>query len=127
VSSPREQSEARETQQQSRLGDNIYQGRVVRLCELAGDEAVIDGFEFTDCFVRGPAVVVVQGEKTTLANSTFRGDPDSLLWEIPPERSTVIGAILVNNCVFDECTFEGVGFAGPPEFIRQMKQGIGVE
>ena len=126
VSSPREQSEARETGQASRPGDNVYHGRVVRLCQLAGDEAIIDGFEFTDCFVRGPAVVVVQGE-TTFAHSTFRGDPESLLWEISPERSSVIGAILLTNCVFNECTFEGVGFAGPPEFIQQMKEGIGAE
>jgi len=47
------------------------------------------------------------------------------LWEIPPERTEVIGAILLRNCTFEGCTFINVGFAGPPEFIEQVRQNLG--
>ncbi len=104
-----------------RPGDSVYHERVVRLCEIAGDEGIINGFEFTGCHIRGPAVLVVQD--STLDRPQLRGTADALFWEIPPSRTNVIGAILAINCIFDRCTFENVGLAGSPEFIRQMKQG----
>lgn len=105
--------------------DKIYQERVVRLCELAGDEGALDGFEFTGCQVKGPAVLVPRGG-VSITNSNLGGpSQDALLWEIPRSRPVVVGAIPVTNCAFDGCTFERVGFAGPPEFIETMRVDVG--
>jgi hypothetical protein len=63
-------------------------------------------------FRQGAAVLVIQ-DNATLAHSTFRGDPEVLLWEISPTRTMVVGAILLINTTFNGYTFEGVGFSGP--------------
>jgi hypothetical protein len=105
--------------------DKVYHEHVVRLCQLAGDDGVLDGFEFTGCQIKGPAVLALQGQ-TNLTSSNLGGPtPDAILWEIPHSRPVIVGAILVNNCTFDECTFEKVGFAGPPEFIEMISSGAG--
>jgi len=104
-------------------GDNVYRDAVIRISELAGEQGVLEGFVFEGCDLKGPAVVVPQG--SNFANSSLVGDPDALLWEIPPDRPEVIGAILVRNCTFEDCTFMNVGFAGPPEFIEQVRQSLG--
>jgi hypothetical protein len=102
--------------------DKTYESKVVRLTELAGDEAVLRDFVFIDCDVRGPAVILLRG--STLANSMLGGPADSVLWEIPAERMQVVGAILVENCTFEQCRFSGVGFAGPPDAIAQMRTEV---
>jgi uncharacterized protein YjbI with pentapeptide repeats len=107
-----------------RPGDNVYREEVIRISDLAGDRGVLEGFVFEKCELRGPAVVILQG--SNLANNNLMGDPDAFLWEIPPTRPAVIGAVLAKNCTFEECTFVNVGLAGPPEFIRQVRQNLGL-
>ncbi len=104
-------------------GDNIYRDVVIRIAEFAGEQGILESFVFEGCDLKGPAVLVPQG--SNFANSNLVGDPDALLWEIPPDRPGVIGAILVRNCTFDDCTFLNVGFAGPPEFVREVRQSLG--
>ena len=103
--------------------DKAYRGRVVRLTELAGDDGILEGFTFDDCTIRGPAVVVPQGT-TTFAHSNLGGDLDAILWEIPPERPRVTGAILAVDCTFEGCTFVNVGFAGPPELMTMFRSDV---
>jgi hypothetical protein len=105
--------------------DKTYTDKVVSLCEYAGEAGVLDGFRFEGCDIKGPAVVVLQGEGS-LVNCTFQGEPDALLWEVPVSRTTVIGVILLKACHFEQCTFINVGFAGPPDFITSMKRGSGI-
>jgi hypothetical protein len=50
---------------------------------------MLNSFVFEGCDLKGPAVLVLQG--SNFANSNLVGDPDALLWEIPPDRSQVIG------------------------------------
>lgn len=104
-------------------GDNVYRDAVIRITELAGEQGVLEGFVFEGCDLKGPAVLVPQG--SNFANTSLIGDPNALLWEIPPDRPQVIGAILVQNCTFEGCTFINVGIAGPPDFIRQVRQSLG--
>ena len=113
-------SDNRETVQP---GDNIYRDAVIRISEFAGESGVLDGFVFEGCDLKGPAVLVPQG--STFVGISLVGEPDALLWEISPDRTEVIGAVLARNCTFERCTFMNVGFAGPPEFIRQMRQSLG--
>ena len=104
-------------------GDNVYHDAVIRITELSGQQGVLEGFVFKGCDLKGPAVLVPQS--SNFANTNIVGDPDALLWEIPPDRPTVIGAILIRNCTFEDCTFMNVGLAGSPEFIDQMRQSLG--
>jgi hypothetical protein len=78
-----------------------------------------------NCHIDGPAVIVPQD--TWLSNSDLGGpSPDAVLWEILPERTVVVGAILAKGCTFDVCEFRNVGFAGPTGFIEEVKQGTGL-
>ena len=105
--------------------ERIYHHRVIRLCELAGDEGIISDVAFEDCDIRGPAVLVLQAtrpDSVRLQSNSFEGNMDAILWEIDPQtRPEVIGAILCVDCTFDSCTFSKVGLAGPPEFTSQFK------
>ena len=100
-----------------------YLGEDIRLAELAGDEGVIEGVRFKDCYVKGPAVLVVQGD-FNLVDNKIEGDPDAFLWVIPERRTRVIGAILVKDTTFEGCTFTNVGLAGPPEIIERIRVGV---
>lgn len=105
-------------------GDNVYRDAVIRVAELAGDRGTLDGFVFVGCDLKGPAVIVPQG--SNFANSNLIGDAHALLWEIPPDRPEVIGAVLARNCTFEDCTFVNVGLAGPKDFIEQVRQSLGL-
>ena len=97
-----------------------FERQVVRVCELVPkDGASLEGYTFTECHIYGPAILVFQN--AVISNNRFDGPLDAILWEVPPSRLSVIGAILAVDCTFSGCTFERIGFAGPPEFIRQMR------
>ena len=102
--------------------DKTYEGKVVRLCELAGDEGVIRGFVFIDCDVRGPAIIYPRN--STFVQVAFGGPADAMLWEISVDRTHVIGAILVDDCTFERCRFTSVGFTGNPDFIALMRSEV---
>ncbi len=104
-------------------GRERREDKVIRLVDEAGDAGVIEGFHFKDCHVKGPAVMVVQGE-FDLVNNTIEGDPEAFLWKIQPDRERVTGAILVKDTVFEGCTFTNVGLAGYSDFIEQVRQGV---
>jgi hypothetical protein len=100
-----------------------YEDRVIRVAELAGEKGVIENARFVGCDIKGPAVIIVRD--STLSNSNLGGpSADAVLWEISPARTVVVGAILAQGCVFDRCTFMNIGFAGPPELIAKMREGI---
>jgi len=105
------------------LSDDAHDGEVIRIAELAGDEGIIEGLEFTDCVIKGPAVLVLQG-RSSLSKNDFEGEIDAILWEIPQRRRNVIGAILVKDSTFEGCTFMKVGVAGSPSFIRKMRKNL---
>lgn len=100
-----------------------YHDDAVNLAEIAGHNGVIEGAHFTNCEVNGPAVIVVQGE-FSLVDNEIEGDPDAFLWEIPENRTRVIGAILVKDTTFENCTFKKVGLAGRSDFIERMRQDV---
>ncbi len=104
-------------------GEEQPRNDVIRLSELAGDDGIIDGHHFEDRHIKGPAVIVVQGDFSLLENE-IKGDPDAFLWEISPERERVLGAILVKDCTFEGCTFTNVGIAGPPEVIERIRASL---
>jgi hypothetical protein len=82
-------------------------------------------FVFIDCEVRGPVVLVPQG--CTFAHTDFGGPVEAILWEVPPERAEVTGAILARNCTFEKCRFVRIGLAGPPAFAAQLRGVAAIE
>lgn len=98
----------------------LYEDRVVKITELAGDNGVIENQTFIGCHIKGPAVIIGL-ENSAITNSNLGGpDINALFWEIPPSRPTIVGAIACKNCTFEKCTFQAVGFAGPPELRQQL-------
>lgn len=105
-----------------RVANRTYRDRVIRITELAGDRGVIENARFIGCDIKGPGVIVLKD--STLSDSNLGGpSADAVLWEIPPTRPVVVGAILAQGCEFDRCTFMNIGFAGPPDLIAQMRAG----
>jgi hypothetical protein len=101
-----------------------HEHRVIWLRDLVPDDGVLDGHTFVDCEVNGPAVLVLQGDHTVLGHNDFGGPSlEAVLWEVAPDRPTVVGAVLALNCTFNDCRFRRIGFAGPPDFIQKMRAG----
>jgi len=96
--------------------------RIATLPQLANSD-VLDGFFFEGCQIIGPAVLAVLNN-VTLTNNRFDGDLSALIWEVPISRQSVIGAIGIQNCTFNNCTFTRIGLAGPPEFITKLRQAL---
>jgi hypothetical protein len=106
-----------------KVGDTHYQERVVRLSELVGDRMppVIEGFTFDGCHIVGPAVVALEATSPGsggMSNCTFDGEPDALFVQLAPEQEQVIGAVLLKDCQFDNCRFQGVGFLDKGRELR---------
>jgi hypothetical protein len=66
------------------------------------------------CQIIGPAVFVPL-EDCLFSECSWQGDLDSVLWEIPMERSQVVGAVALRACKFYDSTFQRIGmaFRGP--------------
>ena len=85
-----------------------------------GDQA-LSGRTFIGCQIEGPAVI------TVLPGNTFDGvnfgmtdgDIRNLVLR-PAGPKKVIGTIPVQDCVFKDCVFHGVGFTGPEAFLQQI-------
>lgn len=105
------------------LGADVHDEDVVRITDLVDDDGVLEGHEFTGSVIKGPAVLILQGE-SKLVNNEFEGEIDALLWEISPSRREVIGAILVKDSTFEGCTFMNVGVAGSRSFIRRLRKNL---
>ena len=46
------------------------------------------------------------------------------MWRVPPERERVIGAILLKDSTFEDCTFTNIGLAGYSDFIETVRLAI---
>lgn len=99
--------------------DKRYSERVIWLPELARDEDILDGFVFNDCHLGGPAVLVLL-DNVTFSNNNLQGEREALLWEIPPGRTNIIGAIGLRNSTVDGCTLTRIGIAGNRDLLRNF-------
>ena len=105
------------------ISDAQIEGRSFRIVDLTGADRVIANKTFLNCTIYGPAVVVlVNGGELT--DCSLGGPPDALLWSIDENRDWVIGAVAADNCSFIGCNFQGVGFAGKPDFVEMLKSSI---
>ena len=104
-------------------GDRKLRNRVVRVSEMTVNSAVIADYEFSNCRILGPAVLLMRDCQVVAARFDAP-DLDSIFWEIPPSRQIIIGAIAVDRCMFSNCSFEGIGLAGNDELRRAIERAF---
>lgn len=104
--------------------DRHFERQVIYLAQLERGHfpITLTGYRFVDCEVLGPAVVFpISGLE--MIGCDLGGTALGVLWEIPTQRTEIIGAIGLVDCSFIECRFKGVGIAGHPQMIWQMING----
>jgi hypothetical protein len=105
-------------------GDRTYRNEVVRLAELTVNTSIIEGLEFSNCRIIGPAILALLGGVTIVHCTWDAPGLDAVFWEVPPDRGPVVGVVGVVNCTFSNCTLENVGVAGPPELRTTFESGF---
>jgi len=64
----------------------------------------------------GPAVIHF-GDGTVLTDSSFFGDPNSVLIEINQEK--FLGVVTFRDCMFKRCRFKNVGIIGKRKLLAE--------
>ena len=88
---------------------------------LKAGQRTINGRTFRNCFIEGPAVMLVLNN-VNFDNTNFGpngGDMRNLVLR-PAGPTSVVGAIPVSDCEFINCEFFGLGFTGPDQFLDQL-------
>jgi hypothetical protein len=105
-------------------GDRTFRNDVIRLADLIVNTSLLDGYEFSNCRIIGPAILGILDNVSMLHCTWIAPGLDAVLWVVPPERGPVIGIVGVQNCTFSRCTFENIGIAGPPDIREKMEAGF---
>jgi hypothetical protein len=100
-----------------------FENETVRIAVLADDEGAIRDAEFRTCEIKGPALIAPFD--CVFDSPKWHGDLDAIIWEVPPERGPIIGAIELRDCRFHACTFVNVGLAVTPELAAQVRASAG--
>lgn len=104
----------------------IVKAEMVKAADVAFTSNPVKNMHYEDCIIQGPAVLIFLGN-TSLDGCSFEGPPETITWEISPERQTVLGAVGFEDCVFLRCQFRGVGIAGNREFIDNFMNNVAPE
>jgi hypothetical protein len=105
-------------------GDRRFRNDVVRIAELTVNTSTIEGYEFSNCRIIGPAVLALLDDVTIEHCGWDAPGLDAIFWEVPPSRGPVVGVVGVKHCTFSSCHFELIGVAGPPEMRAQLEGGF---
>ena len=87
----------------------------------SGGGAIIEGRTFTDCYIEGPAVMLVL-EGTHFEGVNFGptgGDLRNILFR-PMSGERAIGAVPVRNCTFRNCQFNTLGLTGSDDLLQML-------
>jgi hypothetical protein len=88
-----------------------YEGMSVVLPDLVRTTNTLEGYVFYRCRIAGPSVLIIGGG-SIFANNFSTSTPDSAFWTVPDDQESTAGAVVAINCVFEECYFHRIGFAG---------------
>lgn len=108
------------------IDSRVVRRQVIYISEYAREQApqpphALDGYIFNDCRISGPGVVLPL-ENVTMNGCSF-SDPN-VVFTVEMLR-TYYGFIVLKNCTFESCKFEGVGIAGDAPFVEHFLAGIG--
>lgn len=107
-----------------RPGDRVFRNGVVRLADHTLNSVELPGYEFSNCRVIGPAILVPLGGTAFVSCGWDAPNVDAIFWEIAPGRELVIGAIAAVDCTFSGCSFQGVGLAGSLDLRAALEAGF---
>jgi hypothetical protein len=102
----------------------LFRNEVVRIADLTLNTSVLEGYEFSNCRIIGPAVLALLDDVSIIGCTWDTPGLDALFWEVPPTRPVVMGAVGVSKCQFSNCNFELIGVAGPPELRAVLEGGF---
>lgn len=95
----------------------------MRLVEHVGPDLIVRGRYFVDQLIIGPAVLCPIGALRLTLCTFSCDDLEHMLWEVP-EGAVRQGCIGVADCMFEHCTFEGIGFAGPAATLDLIRASL---
>ena len=104
--------------------EGLFRNDVVRIADLTLNTSMLDGYQFSNCRIIGPAVLVLLDDVSIIGCTWDAPGLDALFWEVPSERQVVMGAVGVARCQFSNCTFELIGIAGPPELRAVIDRSV---
>jgi hypothetical protein len=95
---------------------------VVKLADVMKPNFMVEDEHFENALIVGPAIIAPLGENT-FANCTFEGSPDSIFYEVPPER-VLVGVVGIRNVTFDGCRLSGIGIIGTSDSLKAFREGF---
>lgn len=99
---------------------------IVRLVDYTDATLELRGLEFNRCRIVGPTVLVPMD--CTFDDCSFDSPSvDALFWEIPPDRTFVVGAVAAVECTFVGCSFSQVGLGGSSETRTMIEDELRLE
>ena len=99
---------------------DLYRGSVQQ-----GGGASLKGRTFRNCVLQGPAVLMVlQGTRFERVSFGAPGHISEILFS-PVSGTKAIGAIPLEDCVFEDCRFLACGFTGSQTFLDLMVRELG--
>ncbi|WP_066040859.1 hypothetical protein [Herbiconiux solani] len=87
------------------------------------DGSMLRDTHFTGVTLTGPAVFAA-GSFRFEGIQNMDGTLEAVIWDVPEGRTTVAGAVLVQNCTFVDCTFRQIGFAMQPGTVDQFIKNL---
>ncbi|MBJ7470655.1 MAG: hypothetical protein JHD16_05110 [Solirubrobacteraceae bacterium] len=104
-----------------------YSDQTLHLSDLAtleGVNYVIEDSEFTNCIMRGPAVVMLERTSASSGEVTIPNqDADTVIVVAEEGRRVVpVGVVVIRGCTFAGCTFENVSFFGPSSQMDGLRE-----
>jgi hypothetical protein len=98
-----------------------YADQTIRIVDTT-DTAVLENTSFERCVILGPAVVVPA--ESRFISCSFEGEPEAVIWEIPPNRKRLLGAIKLDACSFNDCQFKGIGLGLSAEAAQEFLNAL---
>ena len=104
--------------------DRTHRRTTIRITDLAVTDNKLEGLTFEECHIIGPAVLGII-RNVRFDRCSFEGTPEELIWEVPPERPSVLGVIGLSDCQFYGCRFTNIGLAMSPDGAASFRRELG--
>lgn len=110
---------------------HTHRGETVRIFDLLKggpnlEGTQLDGHDFEDCEIQGPAVVIPKGG-LGFVDCTINEKIGMVLIPVDPAAypDGIVGVIAVRDCRFRRCRFQLVSFLADPLTIEEFRRGFG--
>jgi hypothetical protein len=111
------------------LTGSVLTGRTIEVRDLVGNESKVANKHFRDCTIIGPAVFYIAKLPNVPLNQ-FVGcrfdlegaDIEGFVWGLADDPSLLVGAVIIDNCQFHNCSFKRIGFVGPLAWAKHFRE-----